>query len=322
MSPIAALKRGDSSSKRKTSSISDASDHAGGAESAQEPTSANDDAKDDAPPETPLYDVPEESDRLEENMPWLKVVTRLVNGFNFYCTHQGFCHPNCFKRQMRASKRIMEAARRVYGEEIEYTEDLFAGEGPGGGRFGMSAAAVGGRSVDAGEAGGGGVSTASQRRQAGSRMGNSRMGPPESNGASPDHHYKKDRGGSGSVSGSGKGEQIHELERVGSGADLVSTTGLVQGGGPGVVAPQMPLMAPGLGADPGGDRRRAVPVGRHRVKEVPMKKPVGQWAAANTSSVLKYLRVSVSSSATTTHLGCMRGVTFRERETAAGEGGS
>ena len=66
-----------------------------------------------AVPESPLYDVPGEEDELEENMPWLKVVARVANGFNFYCTHQGFCHPSCFRRQMRAGKRIMVAARRV-----------------------------------------------------------------------------------------------------------------------------------------------------------------------------------------------------------------
>lgn len=65
------------------------------------------------PPESPLIDVPDEADRLEENMPWLKVISKLVNSFNFYCTHQGFCHPNCFRRQMRAAKRLMEATREV-----------------------------------------------------------------------------------------------------------------------------------------------------------------------------------------------------------------
>ena len=76
-----------------------------------------------AVPESPLFDVPGEEDELEEKMPWLKVVSRVANGFNFYCTHQGFCHPSCFRRQMRASKRIMVAARRV-SEDEEARKDV------------------------------------------------------------------------------------------------------------------------------------------------------------------------------------------------------
>ena len=59
------------------------------------------------------FDLPEDEDQLELNMPWLKVVSKLSNSFNFHCTHQNFCHPNCYRRQMRATKRIMEATRHV-----------------------------------------------------------------------------------------------------------------------------------------------------------------------------------------------------------------
>ena len=70
-------------------------------------------------PEDPMvaemarFDLPEDEDQLELNMPWLKVVSKLSNSFNFHCTHQNFCHPNCYRRQMRATKRIMEATRHV-----------------------------------------------------------------------------------------------------------------------------------------------------------------------------------------------------------------
>ena len=103
--------------KRKVSSISasEGSDHGGDAEVAEAAALA-------APPpvpEDPLvaemarFDLPEDDEQLELNMPWLKVVSKLSNSFNFHCTHQNFCHPNCYRRQMRATKRIMEAARHV-----------------------------------------------------------------------------------------------------------------------------------------------------------------------------------------------------------------
>ena len=63
--------------------------------------------------ENSLFLLPDDEDHLEQNMPWLRVVTKFMNSFNYFCTHQGFCHPNCYRRQMRAGKRIMEAARRV-----------------------------------------------------------------------------------------------------------------------------------------------------------------------------------------------------------------
>ena len=46
-------------------------------------------------------------------MPWLGVMTKVLASFNYHCTHQNFCHPQCYRRQMRAAKRIMEATRHV-----------------------------------------------------------------------------------------------------------------------------------------------------------------------------------------------------------------
>ena len=120
---FSAIKRADSSAstKRKVSSISasDTSDHEAGQEAGATGSSP-------VPEESPgvfseekdvyeshLFDLPDDEDHLEYNMPWLGVMTKLLRSFNYHCTHQNFCHPQCYKRQMRAAKRIMEATRHV-----------------------------------------------------------------------------------------------------------------------------------------------------------------------------------------------------------------
>ena len=120
---IIALKRADSgaSTKRKVSSAASdlSSDHGeiGGGVSPVPPEDSPQVAEEKRDPmaeELAKFDIPEPDEaELETNMPWLKVISRLVNSFNFYCTHQVFCHPNCYRRQMRATKRIMEATRHV-----------------------------------------------------------------------------------------------------------------------------------------------------------------------------------------------------------------
>lgn len=121
----AALKRADSSAsstKRKVSSISisDTSDHDGADMSFAEDASrvagnatAEKEELDPIAAEMAKFELPEEENQLDANMPWLRVVSQLINSFNFHCTHQGFCHPNCYRRQMRGAKRLMEAARHV-----------------------------------------------------------------------------------------------------------------------------------------------------------------------------------------------------------------
>lgn len=44
---------------------------------------------------------------------FLQVVVQLANSFNFYCSHQSFCHPFCYRRHMRACSRLMKSVRRV-----------------------------------------------------------------------------------------------------------------------------------------------------------------------------------------------------------------
>ena len=79
-------------------------------------------------------DVPEPEECVEDdaslefNLPWIKPVTELINSFNLNCTHQGFCHHACVRRQARAAKRLMEAMRQMYGEKIEYIEEMFINE--------------------------------------------------------------------------------------------------------------------------------------------------------------------------------------------------
>ena len=70
----------------------------------------------------------EDDASLEFNLPWIKPVTELINSFNLNCTHQGFCHHACVRRQARAAKRLMEAMRQMYGEKIEYIEEMFINE--------------------------------------------------------------------------------------------------------------------------------------------------------------------------------------------------
>ncbi|XP_024080721.1 protein unc-80 homolog [Cimex lectularius] len=101
--------------KRKVSSLSDRSDtseqgvgEVSGEESPGIPS-------DDQPPESPT-DTNDTDDMTE--MPWLKVIVQMLNSFNFYCSHQNFCHPFCYRRHMRGASRLIKAVRQVYGEEF------------------------------------------------------------------------------------------------------------------------------------------------------------------------------------------------------------
>ena len=132
---LIALKRADSgtsststlANKRKISSVASeiSSDHGadgGGVSPAPEDSPrVLEEKRDPMAEEMAKFDIPDPDEAdLETNMPWLKVISRLINSFNFYCTHQGFCHPNCYRRQMRATKRIMEATRHVSDFSSKY----------------------------------------------------------------------------------------------------------------------------------------------------------------------------------------------------------
>ncbi|XP_065170367.1 protein unc-80 homolog isoform X8 [Atheta coriaria] len=119
------VKRTDSiQSKRKVSSISDRSDTSepgvpGEASGEESPGVLSD----DQPPESPSDS--NDSDDTAKNMPWLKVMVQVSNSLYYYCTHQNYCHPYCYRRVMRATTRLIKAVRKVYGEEFGVLEDRF-----------------------------------------------------------------------------------------------------------------------------------------------------------------------------------------------------
>ncbi|XP_025208646.1 protein unc-80 homolog isoform X2 [Melanaphis sacchari] len=59
-----------------------------------------------------------ETDDTTYFMPWLKTVIQINKSFDHSCSHQSFCHPFCYKRQMRSCSRLIKAIRKLYGEEF------------------------------------------------------------------------------------------------------------------------------------------------------------------------------------------------------------
>ncbi|XP_059490383.1 protein unc-80 homolog isoform X4 [Neocloeon triangulifer] len=120
------VRRTDSiQSKRKVSSISDrsdTSDHgADGAGSGGEESPGV--LSDEQPPESPSDSNDTDDGCCSKNMPWMKTVVQLANSYNFYCSHQGYCHPYCYRRHMRACNRLVKSVRKVYGEQFGITGD-------------------------------------------------------------------------------------------------------------------------------------------------------------------------------------------------------
>ncbi|XP_060802082.1 protein unc-80 homolog isoform X1 [Amyelois transitella] len=124
-------RRSDSiQSRRKVSSLSDRSDtsevypaaggtvimpnevDSGGEES---PGVLSDDH--DHPPDSPDSNSTDPPDP-NKGYPWLKVMVKFLNSFNYVCCHQNFCHPYCFRRNMRASGRLMKSVQKIYGEKF------------------------------------------------------------------------------------------------------------------------------------------------------------------------------------------------------------
>ncbi|KAJ2947492.1 hypothetical protein O0L34_g17278 [Tuta absoluta] len=123
-------RRSDSiQSRRKVSSLSDRSDtsdvypgtgtvlmsneaDSGGEES---PGVLSDDH--DHPPDSPDSNTTDPPDH-SKGYPWLKTIVKFLNSFNYVCCHQNFCHPYCFRRNMRASIRLMKSVQKIYGEKF------------------------------------------------------------------------------------------------------------------------------------------------------------------------------------------------------------
>ncbi|XP_066582663.1 protein unc-80 homolog [Prorops nasuta] len=110
------VKRGDSiQSKRKVSSDRSYTSEPGlcGEVSGEESPGI---LSDDQPPESPSDS--NETDETNKNFPWMKVLVQVSSSFNFYCSHQNYCHPYCHRRQMRAAGRLIKSVRKVYGEKF------------------------------------------------------------------------------------------------------------------------------------------------------------------------------------------------------------
>ncbi|CAG9579717.1 unnamed protein product [Danaus chrysippus] len=124
-------RRSDSiQSRRKVSSLSDRSDtseiypgtggtvimpnevDSGGEES---PGVLSDDH--DHPPDSPDSNSTDPP-LTNKGFPWLKVIVKFLNSFNYVCCHQNFCHPYCFRRNMRATVRLMKSVQKIYGEKF------------------------------------------------------------------------------------------------------------------------------------------------------------------------------------------------------------
>jgi protein unc-80 len=97
--------------RRKVSSLSDRSDNSeqGAASGGEEesPGILSDDQVPDSPNES------NDSDETSKNFPWMRSVIAIINSFNYYCTHQNYCHPYCYKRHVRAAGRLIKAIRKV-----------------------------------------------------------------------------------------------------------------------------------------------------------------------------------------------------------------
>lgn len=76
---------------------------------------------DDQPPESPCDS--NDTDETGKNFPWMKIVSQTLTMFNYNCQHRQYCHPFCHRRQMRASGKLIQAVRQIYGEKFGYQPD-------------------------------------------------------------------------------------------------------------------------------------------------------------------------------------------------------
>ncbi|KAG1666378.1 Protein unc-80 [Nymphon striatum] len=111
-------------SRRKVSIVSDRSDTSehgaevsGGEES---PVLLSDDH--DQPADSPCDFVDDDESHYVRDMSWLKLVNHIYNSMSFICPHQHFCQPSCYRRQMRASSRLVKANPEATPNEIRENE--------------------------------------------------------------------------------------------------------------------------------------------------------------------------------------------------------
>ena len=105
------MKRGDSiRSRRKVSTLSDRSDFS----DHMEPDPVSGEESPGILSDEQNFDSPSDDDTTARgHLPWIKTVVQMANSYNFICTHQGYCHPRCYRRQMRACNRLCHAVRTV-----------------------------------------------------------------------------------------------------------------------------------------------------------------------------------------------------------------
>lgn len=75
---------------------------------------------DEPPPESPCDS--NDTDETGKSMPWIKSIIKMTNSFHYYCSHQNFCHPYCYRRNIRASSRLIKAVRKIYGDQFGIEE--------------------------------------------------------------------------------------------------------------------------------------------------------------------------------------------------------
>lgn len=75
---------------------------------------------DEPPPESPCDS--NDTDEIGKTMPWNRSIFKMINSFHYYCSHQNFCHPLCYRRHIRASARLIKAVRKVYGDQFGIEE--------------------------------------------------------------------------------------------------------------------------------------------------------------------------------------------------------
>ncbi|XP_064455968.1 protein unc-80 homolog isoform X2 [Ornithodoros turicata] len=109
-------------SRRKVSAVSDRSDTSERADVSGEESPGV--LSDEQAPESPVDLLECDDAIITKKMPWLKVTVQLCSSLNFTCAHQQFCHPNCYRRQMRACNRLVKSVRKVYGDDFGLVQDM------------------------------------------------------------------------------------------------------------------------------------------------------------------------------------------------------
>uniref|UniRef100_A0A0N4ZFZ3 UNC80 domain-containing protein n=1 Tax=Parastrongyloides trichosuri TaxID=131310 RepID=A0A0N4ZFZ3_PARTI len=61
----------------------------------------------------------EEDEELTKKIPWIPIVLRILNSFDFNCTHELNCKRNCFLKCYRQCHKLLEAYKIIHGKDDE-----------------------------------------------------------------------------------------------------------------------------------------------------------------------------------------------------------